>query len=42
MKPGYCNFSKAVTTLKFKPAQIKINLIHSLINLCHYNTNELL
>ena len=32
MKPGYCNFSKAMTTLMFKPTQIKINLIHSLIN----------
>ena len=29
---GYCNFSKAMTTLKSKHAQIKINLLHDSIN----------
>ena len=37
VEPGYCNFFKAVTTWKFKFAQIKINLIHGLINYCYYN-----
>ena len=32
IEPGYYNFSKAVTTWKFKPVQIKINLIYGLIN----------
>ena len=32
IEPGYCNFSKTMTTLKFKLAQIKINLIYTLIN----------
>ena len=32
LPPSYCNFSKTVTTLMFKPAQIKINLLHSAIN----------
>ena len=32
IEPGYCNFFKAVTTLKSKPVQIKINLIHGSIN----------
>ena len=38
----YCNFSKAMITLKSKSAQIKINLLHGLINQHYNNINELI